>query len=74
MIRIALRPGVPRASQEDHVVAEVVDLAAWRERAAWEAAVRHLNARGLPAVVPASLVPRLRRLGLEVWPAGERAA
>lgn len=52
----------------------VVDLHVWRERASWEAVARHLNERGLPAAVPAALVPLLRRRGLHVWPAGERAA
>ncbi len=73
MVRVAQRPSGPRASHEDHV-AKVIDLTVWRERAAWEAAVRHLNARGLPAAVPAALVPLLRRRGLDVWPAEERAA
>ncbi len=73
MVRITLWPGVPRASRDEDV-AEVVDLAAWRGHAAWEAAARHLNERGLPAAVPAALVPLLRRRGLDVWPAGERAA
>jgi hypothetical protein len=40
----------------------VADLAAWRKRASW---------RGLPAALPAELVPFARRRGLVVW---ERAA
>lgn len=48
--------------------ARVVELAAYRELGGWVAAAEHLNARGLAAAVPASLVARLRRRGLLVWP------
>ena len=39
----------------------------WRERAAWLAAAEYLNERGLPAALPAELVPLARRRGLRVW-------
>jgi hypothetical protein len=45
----------------------VADLAAWRDRAAWLAAAEYLSGRGLPAVLPAELVPMARRRGLYVW-------
>jgi hypothetical protein len=49
----------------------VADLATWRDRASWLAAAEHLSQRGLPAALPAELVPLARRRGLRVW---ERAA
>jgi len=52
----------------------VVDLAAYRELGGWAAAAEHLNARGLPAAVPAPLVGPLRRRGLAVWTASPRRA
>jgi hypothetical protein len=46
-------------------------LAAWRERWSWLAAAEYLNERGLPAALPAELVPMARHRGLCAW---ERAA
>jgi hypothetical protein len=44
---------------------------AWRERAAWLAAAEYLSERGLPAALPAELVPMATHRGLYAW---ERAA
>jgi hypothetical protein len=49
----------------------VADLAVWRDRDSWLAAAEYLSERGLPAALPAELVPLARRCGLRVW---ERAA
>jgi hypothetical protein len=62
------RKDVPRVVESCPPVA---DLAVWRERASWMAAAEHLAGCGLPAALPAELVPLARRRGLRVW---ERAA
>jgi hypothetical protein len=62
------RKDVPRVVE---LCPPVADLAVWRERASWLAAAEHLAGRGLPAALPAELVPLARRRGLRVW---ERAA
>ena len=49
----------------------VADFAVWRDRDSWLAAAEYLSERGLPAALPAELVPLARRRGLRVW---ERAA
>jgi hypothetical protein len=51
----------------------VPDLAARRDRRAWLAAARHLEARGLPPCVPCSLVPWLHRCGVRSAWCQERA-
>jgi hypothetical protein len=43
----------------------------WRDRESWIAAAEHLNGFGLPAALPAGLIPLAERRGLRVW---ERAA
>ena len=53
-------------------VAPVVDLAAYRELGGWAAAAEYLNARGLSAAMPASLVRPLHRRGLAVWSTSPR--
>lgn len=60
-------------AQDSRAPSQIADLRVWRERRAWEAAARHLHARGLPACVPCELVGALRRAGLTVW-CQERAA
>lgn len=54
-------------------LAPVVELAAHREMHSWVAAVEYLNARGLAAAVPASLVPFMHRRGVAVWPVAARS-
>lgn len=49
-----------------------VDLTAYRALDSWAAAAEHLNARGLAAAAPESVVPALRRPGLVVRPAAAR--
>lgn len=49
----------------------IADLEVWRERVSWLFAAEYLNGCGLPAALPAELVPLARRRGLHVW---ERAA
>jgi hypothetical protein len=77
--RAAPREGPPRddrAPGKVHdlsaTVAQATDLAAWRERRAWLAAARHLNAAGYAAAAAAELVGYLGRRGLVVWAAGDR--
>ncbi len=67
------RPECPGHGSRVHAstLPAVADLAAWRERASWLAAAEYLSERGLPASLPAELVPMARRRGLRVW---ERAA
>jgi hypothetical protein len=52
----------------------VVDLTVWRERRAWLAAARHLDALGLPPCVPCELVAWLHRHGVRSAWCQERAA
>jgi hypothetical protein len=77
---IHARPGVPNdgpgnvspghgARVHASTLSPVADLAVWRERAAWLAAAEYLCERGLPAALPAELVPMARRRGLIVWEA-----
>jgi len=54
------------------MTAEVIQLADRRQLGSWIKAVRHLNALGLPAAVPAHLVLALQRRGLRVWAASAR--
>lgn len=76
----AAREGPPqhdRGPGQDHksraTVAQPVDeLAIRRELRSWAAAAAHLNAAGLAAAVPPSLVGSLRRRGFIVWPCGDR--
>jgi hypothetical protein len=68
------QPGKATEPRSHATVAQAVDLASWRERAAWAAAAAHLNAAGYAAAVPEDVVPYLRRRGLAVWAAGERRA
>jgi len=75
----AVRDGPPRSDRApgkahdlSETLAQATDLAVWRERRAWLAAARHLNAAGYAAAVPADLAPYLGRRGLVVWAAGDR--
>jgi hypothetical protein len=80
----APRQGPPRKIEPDDsqtdqlsrasITRPVTVLADWRERSAWIAAAAHLNAHGLPAVVPPGVAGYLSRLGLAVWPSGSREA
>lgn len=77
----AAREGPPRddrAPGKVHdlsaTVTQVADIAVWRERRAWLAATRHLNAAGYAAAVPADLAGYVRRRGLVVWAAGGQGA
>jgi len=81
LVSIHARPGVPndaRGNVPGHAsrvrvstLPPVADLAVWRDRDSWLAAAEYLSERGLPAALPAELVPLARRRGLRVW---ERAA
>jgi hypothetical protein len=68
------RPAQATEPRSRVTVARTVDISAWRERAAWSAAAAHLNAAGLAAAVPPSLVGYMRRRGFVVWPCGDRRA
>lgn len=70
-IQQASQPTEPRSLT---TVTRPVDLAIWRERAAWMAAATHLNRAGCAAAVPPDLVSYLRRRGLIVWACGDRQA
>jgi hypothetical protein len=78
MVSIHVLPGVPNDARGDvppghgarvhaSTLPPAADLAVWRELAAWLAAAEYLSGRGLPAALPAELVPVARRRGLCVW-------
>lgn len=68
------QPGKATEPRSASTVAQPVDRASWRERAAWAAATAHLNAAGYAVAVPPSLVGYLQQRGLIVWPCADRRA
>jgi hypothetical protein len=75
MTSIHARPDVPNDARRDvppghgpridaSTLSPVADLAVRWDRAAWLAADEYLSGRGLPAALPAELVPLARRRGL----------